>query len=71
MVLESIESKFRVTPWLMLVPAFLIFIIVKKVPPLPALLAGSLMGGVFAIIFQPGLGQGSGPGTGSIHHLSF
>ena len=55
LVLEAIESKFRVTPWLMLVPAFLIFIIVKKVPPLPALLAGSLMGGIFAIIFQPHL----------------
>ncbi len=54
-VLESIESKFRITPWLMLVPAFLIFIIVKKIPPLPALLAGSLMGGLFAIIFQPHL----------------
>ncbi len=54
-VLEAIEGKFRVTPWLMLVPAFLIFIIVKKVPPLPALLAGSLMGGIFALIFQPHL----------------
>jgi NhaC family Na+:H+ antiporter len=52
-VLSSIEGKFNVTPWLLLVPAFLIFIIVKKVPPLPALLAGTLAGGVFAIIFQP------------------
>lgn len=55
LVLEAIESKFRISPWLMLVPGFLIFIIVKKVPPLPALLAGSIMGGIFAIIFQPQL----------------
>ncbi len=55
LVLESIESKFRITPWLLLVPAFLIFIIIKKIPPLPALLAGSLMGALFAIIFQPHL----------------
>jgi NhaC family Na+:H+ antiporter len=55
LVLDSIESKFRITPWLMLVPAFLVYIIIKKVPPLPALLAGSLIGGVFAIIFQPHL----------------
>jgi NhaC family Na+:H+ antiporter len=55
LVLESIGSKFNVSPWLMLVPAFLIFIIVKKIPPLPALLAGSLMGGIFALIFQPHL----------------
>jgi len=54
-VLEAIDAKFNVSPWLMLVPAFLIFIIVKKIPPLPALLAGSLMGAVFALIFQPHL----------------
>jgi len=55
LVLDSIGSKFNVSPWLMLVPAFLIFIIIKKIPPLPALLAGSLMGGIFALIFQPHL----------------
>jgi NhaC family Na+:H+ antiporter len=54
-VLEAIDGKFTVSPWLMLVPAFLIFIIVKKIPPLPALLAGSLIAGIFAIIFQPHL----------------
>jgi NhaC family Na+:H+ antiporter len=31
----------------------LIYIIVKKVPPLPSLLAGTLLGAIFAIIFQP------------------
>jgi len=55
LVLEAIDSKFNVSPWLMLVPAFLIFIIIKKIPPLPALLAGSLIGGFFALIFQPHL----------------
>jgi NhaC family Na+:H+ antiporter len=55
LVLEAIDAKFNVSPWLMLVPAFLIFIIVKKIPPLPALLAGSLIGGIFALIFQPHL----------------
>ncbi|MEZ5071844.1 MAG: Na+/H+ antiporter NhaC [Bacteroidales bacterium] len=54
-VLGAIQSKFHITPWLMLVPVFLIWIIVKKVPPLPALLAGSLLGGIFAIVFQPHL----------------
>ncbi|MCF8224505.1 MAG: Na+/H+ antiporter NhaC [Bacteroidales bacterium] len=55
LVLQSIESRFTVTPWLMLVPGFLIFVIIKKVPPLPALLFGSLSGAVFALIFQPHL----------------
>jgi NhaC family Na+:H+ antiporter len=55
LVLASIKGKFHVTPWLMLVPLFLLFIIIRKVPPLPSLLAGSLIGGVFAIVFQPAL----------------
>ena len=48
-----IETSFNVTPWLFLVPALLIFIIVMKVPPLPSLFAGTLLGGIFAVIFQP------------------
>ncbi len=74
-VLESIQSTFRVTPWLMLVPAFLIFIIIKKVPPLPALLAGSLMGAAFAIIFQPHLvrqvAEGIDPTTSTLFKASY
>ncbi len=52
-VLEMLSSSFYISPVLFIVPAILIFIIIKKVPPLPALLAGTLLGGVFAIIFQP------------------
>lgn len=52
-VLNAIKQHFNITPWLFLVPGFLIFIIIKKVPPIPALLAGTLLGAVFAIIFQP------------------
>ena len=48
-----ISSTFTLTPWLFLVPAVVIFMIIKKVPALPALLVGSLLGGVFALIFQP------------------
>lgn len=49
----AIEHSFNITPLLFIVPAFLIFIIVKKVPPLPSLMAGTLLGGIFAVIFQP------------------
>lgn len=48
-----IEANFNVSPWLFLVPAFLIAIIVLKTPPLPSLFAGTLLGGIFAVIFQP------------------
>ncbi|MRR23580.1 sodium:proton antiporter, partial [bacterium] len=52
-VQATIKAKFNVTPWLLIVPAMLIYIIVKKVPPLPSLLAGTLLAAVFAVIFQP------------------
>ena len=52
-VLAAIDGTFRVTPWLFVVPALVITLIIKKVPALPALLAGTLAGAVFALIFQP------------------
>lgn len=52
-VLTAIENSFNITPWLFLVPVLLIIIIIKKVPPLPALMAGTLLGVIFALIFQP------------------
>jgi len=54
-VQEAIASKFNIHLGLFLVPAAVIFLIIKKVPALPALLIGSLLGGVFALIFQPHL----------------
>ncbi len=57
-VQDAIKNTFEITPWLFLVPAILFFIIIKKVPPLPALAAGVLLGGIFAIIFQPNIIQG-------------
>ena len=54
-VLAEIEAKFTISPLLLLVPVLLFAIIMKKVPPLPALLAGTLLGGIFAVIFQPHL----------------
>lgn len=52
-VKTAIEGTFNINPLLFLVPAILLIIIIMKVPPLPALLAGTLLGGLFAIIFQP------------------
>jgi len=52
---ESIGEKFNISPWLFLVPLGVILMIVKKTPPLLALFVGTLLGGVFALIFQPQL----------------
>jgi len=54
-ILNSIESTFTITPWLFLVPAIVIFLIIKKTSPLIALLAGTLLGAIAALIFQPGI----------------
>lgn len=50
---EIIHETFNINLWLFLVPLFLLTIILLKVPPLPALLAGTLAGALFAVIFQP------------------
>ena len=56
-VLTAIESRFNLSPFLFIVPLLVIVMIVKKVPVFPALLVGALLGGIAAIIFQPGLIQ--------------
>ncbi len=52
-ILTAIDASFNISWWLMLVPLAVILLIVKKTKPIIALLAGSLLGGIFAIIFQP------------------
>jgi NhaC family Na+:H+ antiporter len=52
-VLTAIDNSFTINPFLFLVPALVIFLIVRKVPALPALFIGTLAGAVSALIFQP------------------
>jgi len=52
-ILTALHSKFHISPVLFLVPISVIFLIVRKVPAIPALFAGTLLGGLAAIIFQP------------------
>lgn len=54
-IISGIEGTFHVTPWLLLVPVLLAIIIIKKVPPVPAMLAGITLGVIFTLIFQPQL----------------
>jgi len=48
-----IDSKFNINGWLFLVPIGVIVLIIKKIPTIPALFIGALLGGVFAVMFQP------------------
>ncbi|MFP2994990.1 Na+/H+ antiporter NhaC [Spongiivirga sp. MCCC 1A20706] len=51
--LIAMDAAFNISPWLFLVPIMVIILIVRKTPPLIALLMGTLLGAVTAIIAQP------------------
>ena len=52
-ILMSIKESFDVSPLLFLVPIIVIALIIKKTPPLIALLLGTLLGAIAALVFQP------------------
>jgi len=54
-LLIDIKTSFFISPVLLLVPGIVIFLIIKKTPPLVALLIGVLLGGLAALIFQKDL----------------
>nr|WP_297788490.1 Na+/H+ antiporter NhaC [uncultured Allomuricauda sp.] len=62
-LLENIGATFNINGWLFIVPLVVIGLIVKKAPPLMALLIGTLLGGVFALIFQPDIVANIGGGS--------
>lgn len=62
-ILNTIENRFNVTPLLFIVPVVVIFLIIKKVDAIPAILTGALLGGIFAVIFQPEIIQELGNAT--------
>jgi NhaC family Na+:H+ antiporter len=51
--LEAIDQAFNISPWLLLVPIMVVVLIVKKTPPLVALLTGTLLAALASIIAQP------------------
>jgi len=54
-LLADIKASFNVSLWLFVVPVVVIGLIVKKTEPLIALLIGTLLGGAFALVFQPNI----------------
>jgi len=54
-ILNAIDKNFYISPILFILP-LIVFILVKfRVPALPSLLVGTILGGLFALIFQPEL----------------
>jgi len=50
---DAIKAKFNINPILFVVPAAVIWMIIKKVNAITALLVGSVLGGICAVVFQP------------------
>ena len=57
-LLNSINNTFNISPLLFIVPLIVIFMIFKKTPPLIALFIGTVLGGLFAVIFQSSIING-------------
>ncbi|OOF44971.1 Na+/H+ antiporter NhaC [Rodentibacter rarus] len=51
-VMENINQHFVVSPWLLLVPVMVVLLVMKKVPAIPALTIGILLGTLCHIIVQ-------------------
>ena len=68
---QVISDKFNITGWLFIVPLVVLIMILKKVPALPALLGGAVLGGVFALIFQPEIIRSIAGEAGSYAYVGF
>lgn len=51
----ALDSRFNITPWLLLVPVITGILIARKVPSIITLFVSTLLAGLFAVIFQPDL----------------
>ena len=52
-IMTAIKETFYISPVLFVVPIIVIAMIINKAKPLVALMIGTLLGGLFAVLFQP------------------
>jgi len=52
LITNTLSGKFNLNLFLLLPPALIVGMVIYRVPALPALLAGSLLGGLLAVLFQ-------------------
>jgi NhaC family Na+:H+ antiporter len=46
------KQSFNITPWLLLIPLFVIIMVAMKTPAIPGLFIGTLLGGAASMMFQ-------------------
>jgi len=51
-ILEGLSANFTISPLLLLAPVLVIVMVVLKVPAIPGLVGGTVLGGIFAWLFQ-------------------
>ncbi len=64
-ILNGLSSQFSITPLLLIPPILVILMVVLKVPAIPGLIGGTVLGGLFAFIFQ---GSGMSAIIGAAHY---
>lgn len=63
-IVSTLQANFNLHWLLLLPPTLVILMVVKKIPALPALVGGTILGGIFAIIFQ-------GTSVGTVVNVSY
>ena len=51
----ALDAKFQITPWLLAVPIVTGILIARRIPSIITLFLSTMLAGIFALIFQPGL----------------
>ena len=67
-ITSTLSANFWISPVLMLVPLLVIVMIIFKVPPIPALIGGAVVGGITAMLAQ---GAGLGSVLDTMHYCYF
>lgn len=59
LMLSTLSASFNLSPWLLIAPVSVLFLVWKKTPALPALIAGVGVGAILLLIFQRDVGPES------------
>ncbi len=59
LILSTLDKTFNINPALLLIPVIVIGAVISKVPAIPGLFGGAVLGGIAMLIFQDGYSLGS------------
>lgn len=57
LICDTLKDNFNITPWVLIAPAFIILMIILRVPAIPGMVFGTAVGVVFAFLQGNDLGQ--------------